>query len=72
MFNLNWLVFNISCSILSIVKEDTLSKIKKAYKLFFRSDYNRSDTLDMLKNMSDNEEIKNITNFINNSERGII
>ena len=51
---------------------DTLSKIKKAYKLFFRSDYARSDVLDMLKNMSDNEEIKNITNFINNSERGII
>ena len=51
---------------------DTLSKIKKAYKLFFRSDYTRSDALDMLKKMSDNEEIKNITNFINNSERGII
>ena len=39
---------------------------------FFNFKNARSDVLDMLKNMSDNEEIKNITNFINNSERGII
>ena len=52
---------------------DTLSKIKKAYKIYFRSDLTRSKALDAIKNnLSDNEEVNNIINFIDNSERGII
>ena len=52
---------------------DTLSKIKKAYKIYFRSDLTRSKALDKIKNsISDNVEVNNIFNFIDTSERGII
>ncbi|RZP28837.1 acyl-[acyl-carrier-protein]--UDP-N-acetylglucosamine O-acyltransferase, partial [bacterium] len=52
---------------------DTLSKIKKTYKMYFRSELTRSKALDAINNMfSDNKEVKNIINFIDNSERGII
>ena len=52
---------------------DTLSNIKKAYKMYFRSDLTRSKALDTINNnLSNNKEIYNIINFIDNSERGII
>ena len=52
---------------------DTLSKIKKSYKIYFRSDLTRSKALDKIKNsISDNVEVNNIFNFIDTSERGII
>ncbi len=41
--------------------------------MYFRSDLTRSKALDTINNnLSDNKEIYNIINFIDNSERGII
>ena len=52
---------------------DKLSEIKKAYRIYFRSDLTRSEALDkIIKNISDNVEVNNIINFIDNSKRGII
>mgnify|MGYP003321874483 CR=1 FL=1 len=52
---------------------ESLSNIKKTYRMYFRSDLTRSQSLERIKNsLSDNLEVDNIINFINNSERGII
>ncbi len=49
------------------------SLIKKAYKILYRSEYNISQAVSILeKEYSDNNDINEIINFINKSERGII
>tara|TARA_Y100000996_G_scaffold415346_1_gene409515 strand:- start:2803 stop:3564 length:762 start_codon:yes stop_codon:yes gene_type:complete len=52
---------------------DQISLIKKAYKILYRSKYNISQAVNILNNdYSDNEQINEIINFIDNSNRGII
>ena len=52
---------------------DQISLIKKAYKILYRSEYNISQAVNILNNdYSDNEQINEIINFIDNSNRGII
>jgi len=47
--------------------------IKKAYRYYFRSDLNASDSLKKIKNeFKGDKNIKEILSFINNSNRGII
>ena len=51
----------------------TRSLIKKAYKLIYKSNLNTKDAISSIKdNFKLTEEIKEIVNFIDNSERGII
>ena len=48
-------------------------EMKKIYKIFFRSKSNRKENLEKIKKeFSSSESIKIITDFINNSERGIV
>ena len=52
---------------------DSISKIKKAYRMYFRSDLTRSIALEKMKEkLSNNVDVDNIINFIDISERGII
>ena len=52
---------------------DTRNLIKKAYKILYLSDLNISQAIDELENNFDStKEIKEIINFVKNSERGII
>ena len=53
--------------------EDKISKIKKAYKIVYRSKYNTSQAVAILKDdYNDDREINEIIDFINKSSRGII
>ena len=59
--------------ILGVSKSASKDEIKKAYRIYFRSDLTRSEALDKIKkSISDNVEVNNIINFIDNSKRGII
>ncbi|MAQ42926.1 MAG: acyl-[acyl-carrier-protein]--UDP-N-acetylglucosamine O-acyltransferase [Candidatus Marinimicrobia bacterium] len=52
---------------------DQISLIKKVYKILYRSEYNISQAVDILNNnYSGNEQVNEIINFIDNSNRGII
>ena len=52
---------------------DQISLIKKVYKILYRSEYNISQAVDILNNnYPGNEQVKEIINFIDNSNRGII
>tara|TARA_B100000029_G_scaffold398661_2_gene397187 strand:+ start:233 stop:1003 length:771 start_codon:yes stop_codon:yes gene_type:complete len=52
---------------------ESRSLIKKAYKLIYKSNLNTKDAISSIKdNFKLTEEIKEIVNFIDNSERGII
>ena len=53
--------------------KETRDVIKKAYRTYFVSKLNRGQALDYIrKSMPQIEEIKNIIDFIDSSERGII
>jgi len=51
---------------------DTISSIKKAYKLLYRKGLNRTLALEMLKSCDKSYEIKVLTDFFKNSKRGVI
>ncbi len=52
---------------------DERKKIKKAYKLLYRSDYDISDAKEKIDNdLEKSDEIQNMLDFIDSSERGII
>ncbi len=52
---------------------ETRALIKKAYRTYFVSKFNRGQALDKIrKTMENTKEIKKILNFIESSERGII
>ena len=52
---------------------DRISLIKKAYKILYRSKYNTSQAVSILNDdYPNNNEIKEIINFIDKSDRGII
>ena len=52
---------------------EAMTNIKKAYRKYFRSDLPRSSALEEMKNeMANSVEIKEIIDFIDTSERGII
>lgn len=49
------------------------SLVKEAYRLFFRSSYNRKDALSKIRSdLEQTSEIKMIIDFIESSDRGII
>ena len=52
--------------------EDTIGKIKKAYRTIYRSEYNISQAIDILDDTFKEKEIKTIIKFIKDSKRGII
>ena len=53
--------------------KEAMTNIKKAYRKYFRSDLPRSSALEEMKNeMANSVEIKEIIDFIDTSERGII
>jgi UDP-N-acetylglucosamine acyltransferase len=52
---------------------DTVKHLKNAYKLIYNSQYNVSDAVKkILENKKAPAEVKNIVDFIKNSDRGII
>jgi len=52
---------------------DTVRHLKKAYKLIYNSQYNVSDAVKkILEDKKSPAEVKNIVDFIKNSDRGII
>ncbi len=52
---------------------DTVKHLKKAYKLIYNSQYNVSDAVKkILEDKNSPVEVKNIVDFIKNSDRGII
>jgi UDP-N-acetylglucosamine acyltransferase len=52
---------------------DRVKSIKEAFRLIYRSKYNTAQALEaMAKELDQNEEIREIVDFIQNSERGII
>ena len=51
---------------------DEILDIKKAYKIIYRSKYNVSQSIKILKEDYNNKKIDEIIRFINKSERGII
>lgn len=46
--------------------------IKKAFKILYRSGFSLSHSLEELKGMNPNEDIKNMINFIEGAKRGIL
>tara|TARA_Y100000996_G_scaffold222655_1_gene175234 strand:+ start:8618 stop:9385 length:768 start_codon:yes stop_codon:yes gene_type:complete len=52
---------------------DTRALIKRAYKILYLSQFNRSQAISEIKNKLElTEEIKTIINFVENSDRGLI
>lgn len=51
--------------------KEVIQKLNFAYKIIFRSGLTTSEAIEKLKEMEDCEEIKEIIEFINKSERGI-
>ena len=55
------------------VAPETVKLIKEAFRIIYRSKYNTGQALEAIRNeLPASEEIKLITDFIENSERGII
>ncbi len=56
------------------ISKETVSIIKEAFKILFRSGLNTSQALEKIKNElpSDNEELNHLINFIKSSKRGFI
>ena len=53
--------------------EERISLIKKIYKIIYRSGYNFSQALAIIKDtLPENKDVDKIINFIENSNRGII
>ena len=53
--------------------ENIISEIKKVYKIIYKSKYNISQAIEIIKKEFQNKkEINAIVDFINNSDRGII
>ena len=56
------------------IDQDTITHLKKAYKIIFRKGLNLKDALERLKSsdFKEIEEVKNFINSIKSSERGIL
>ncbi len=53
--------------------EETVSRLKKAYKILFRSDTDMKQSLETLESLGDlGPEVEHLKNFVHSSERGVI
>ena len=56
------------------IDQNTITYLKKAYKIVYRKGFNLRDALEKLKSsdFTEIEEVKNFINSIKSSERGIL
>ena len=56
------------------IEQETITILKKAYKIVYRKGFNLKDAIEKLKSMdsSDVEEVQNFISSIKSSERGIL
>jgi UDP-N-acetylglucosamine acyltransferase len=52
--------------------ETTVSELKKAYRLFFRSDMNITQALEKATELQQSPEVKAFVAFVEESDRGVV